>query len=153
MTNNIKHHLNVKLIIKSALVTIGVCFLIWGIQYTVKIPCVNEAIVLATTVKPETFTELYFEDHINLPKTIIPQKEYHFMFTVHNLEYKVMEYPFVVYLTTDEKKIILYEGIIRQKHDEYSSIEETFGPLKPQRMKITVELINKKQSISFWMDK
>jgi hypothetical protein len=148
----IKPVLNKKFIIKRTLVLIGVCLLMWGISFIISDPVAKEAITTATTIKPEKFSELYFEDHINLPKTIIPLKEYSFTFTLHNLEYQDMVYPYVVYLTTFEKKIILYEGIIRLKHNEYWSQREDYGPLKSIRMKITVELIDKNQSISFWMD-
>lgn len=118
-----------------------------------RVPAVKNAINLATTVKPETFTELYFEDHINLPKTIKKHEEYIFVFTIHNLEYKDMEYPYVVYLETTDKKIILNENKVGLKNGEYISVKEDLGPLKSIRMKIIVELVNKNQSIAFWMDK
>ena len=117
------------------------------------LPVAKEAFVLATTVKPETFTELYFEDHLNLPKIITSHGNYNFTFTLHNLENRDMEYPYVVYLETADKKIILEQGVIGLNDGGYQSVKEDFGPLKPVRMKITVELVNKNQKISFWMEK
>ena len=39
-------------------------------EHDIYIPRIKEAVVLATTHQPETFTELYFEDHLDLPKKI-----------------------------------------------------------------------------------
>ena len=102
--------------------------------------------------EPENLTELYFEDHDNLPKIIKRRENYTFTFTIHNLENRTAVYPYVVYLETIDKKIVLDGGIVSLKNGEYASIREDFGPLKPIRMKITVELVNRKQPISFWME-
>ena len=115
-------------------------------------PAIREAIVLATTVKPETFTELYFENHTQLSDTITRWQEYPFSFTIHNLEYKDMEYPYTVYLQRDNEKIILSQGSVSLKQDEYKTIEDTVGPFKDIRTKIVVELTNKNQIISYWLD-
>jgi hypothetical protein len=115
-------------------------------------PAIREAIVLATTVKPETFTELYFENHTQLSDTITRWQEYPFSFTIHNLEYKDMEYPYTVYLQRDNEKIILSQGSVSLKQDEYKTIEDTVGPFKDLRTKIVVELTNKNQIISYWLD-
>jgi len=124
-----------------------------GLNYFHSLPAVKEMITLATTVKPETFTELYFEDHINLPKTIYQYQEYYFTFTVHNLEHKKMSYPYLVYLQTVSKKIILDQGTINLEDGGYKSVAENFGPLKNIDMKITVELVDKNQLIDFLMTK
>jgi hypothetical protein len=53
-----------------------VCFIVVGFFQLVKyVPSVEEALILATTVKPETFTELYFEDHLSLPNQVTLFKE------------------------------------------------------------------------------
>ena len=70
-------------------------------------PSVKEALILATTVKPETFTELYFENHLSLPKEVTLFKEYNFKFTIHNLENKDMEYPYEVYINVNGEKQII----------------------------------------------
>jgi hypothetical protein len=116
------------------------------------IAAVKETIDLATTKKPETLTELYFENHASLPKTIERHTNYSFTFTIHNLEYKAMQYPYVVYLEANNKKIVLDEGLVSLKDGGYTSITEEFGPLKLVRMKITVELAGRNQPISFWME-
>jgi hypothetical protein len=131
---------------------IAVALILGAIQIINRVPSVKNTLELATTVKAETFTELYFEDHLNLPKTIEKYKFYNFTFTIHNLENKDMEYPYVVYLQTVDKKIILNQNTVSVKSGEYGSIYEDFGPLKNIRMKFVVELVDKNQSIHFWME-
>ena len=51
-------------------------FIVVGFFQLVKyVPSAKEALFFATTVKPETFTELYFEDHLSLPNKVILFKE------------------------------------------------------------------------------
>ena len=45
----------------------AILFLTTGALYAYAIPSIHETIVLATTVQPERYTELYFQDHANLP--------------------------------------------------------------------------------------
>lgn len=142
---------NLKLIIKTSLLLIIVYFLIGFTKFIGSIPQVKEAVVLATTKKPETFTEVYFEDHTNLPKTIKKHEEYSFVFTIHNLEYKDMKYSYIVFLQRDNQKIILDQGNLNLKDNEFKSVKEDFGPLKNLKAKIVVEIINKNQQIDFWM--
>src|SRR3989344_6509010 len=102
--------------------------------------------------EPENLTELYFENHNDLPKSITSGQKYEFTFTIHNLENKDMDYPYVVFLRTDEKKIILDEKSVNLKNGEFKMIKEEFGSLNNLKMKITVELVNRNQQIDFWME-
>ena len=63
-----------------------------------------------------------------------------------------MDYPYVVFLRTDEKKIILDEKSVNLKNGEFKMIKEEFGSLNNLKMKITVELVNRNQQIDFWME-
>jgi len=99
--------INHKLLIKIELLILAVCFVVGVFQFVDLPPSIKEAIALATTHKPETFTELYFENHIDLPKTINRWQQYSFTFTIHNLEYKDMDYRYVVYLERDNEKTTL----------------------------------------------
>jgi len=115
-------------------------------------PDIMEMITLATTVKPETFTELYFEDHTNLPKDTVLYEEKKFKFTVHNLEYKTMAYPYEVYIDFAGEKQMIDEGSVTLKQDQFKTIEENYTLTYPtQRVKIVVNLINKNQQITFWI--
>lgn len=120
--------------------------------YTQSNPSIKEAIRLATTIQPETFTELYFENHEQLPNKIVGWNKYIFSFTIHNLEDKDMEYPYSVYTVRDGKKVITYhEDKVTIKKGEYKTITETIKALKPLDTKVVVELTDKNQQISFLM--
>lgn len=103
---------------------------------------------------PERFTELYFEDHTLLPKNALNNTVYDFSFTVRNLEYTPMEYPYKVFIEPENgERQILDEGSFYLNHDEYKTIVESFKILSTdRRVKVTVELIDKKQLIHFWME-
>lgn len=124
-------------------------------------PQVKKTIALATTVKPETFTELYFEDHLHLPKEL-PQptslrkitfeNRYTFAFTIHNLEDKDMYYHYEVYIDSGKNKQIIEQKDIFVKNNESKTIDEIFiVPNKHSRTKVIVNLTNKNQIIAFWM--
>lgn len=137
----------VKILILTTLLVFGV------FRYVKFNPTISEAISLATTVRPENITELYFNNHTQLPNKIIPGQQYTFSFTIHNLENKDMEYPYVVYLQSDGKKTILYQDKISIKKDGYETIKETVGPFKYFRTKVVVELTGKNQIINYWLEK
>ena len=74
------------------LLLLVIWFIVVGFLLVECVPSAKEALILATTVKPETFTELYFEDHLTLPNKVTLFKENNFKFTIHNLENKDMVY-------------------------------------------------------------
>ena len=105
-------------------------FWIWMVGATVAI--VLLALANQNTIKsgltqlkllpePERFTELYFNDYAafagKLPKTIAKGETISFSFTIHNLEGKKMNYPYVVYMvdgtfhatTTIQQKAVLLD--------------------------------------------
>jgi len=114
---------------------------------------ITETIAMATTVKPETFTELYFEDHLKLPKDTVLEKSNSFKFTVHNLEYKDMDYPYEVYIASNGAKLqMIDKGTFSLKHDQYLTILERYTlEEEVQRAKVVVDLLSKKQQIDFWI--
>ncbi len=110
-------------------------------------------VVLATTVQPETFTELYFEDHTNLPSETILFYDNRFKFTIHNLEHKDMSYPYEVYFDWDGTHKTIATGTAFLSHDESTTIDVGFILNEPiARQKIVVELIGLNQQIHFWLN-
>ena len=110
---------------------------------------------LAGHAKPETFTELYFEDHLHLPSTVISRHSYSFAFTLHNLESKDMEYSYEVSADIRQDKLLISfdKGTVFVKKDAYKTIREEFTPAKAfPRSEIVVYVINKKQMIDFWVE-
>lgn len=144
--------LNHRLVIKIEILILTILFGSIFFQNYKSNPAIREAIVMATTVKPESFTELYFENHTQLSDKITRWQQYSLSFTIHNLEYQEMDYPYVVYLQRDTEKIILSQGSVTLKHDESKTINDTVGPFKNLRTKIVVKLTNKNQTISYWLD-
>ncbi|MBE3088677.1 MAG: hypothetical protein IMZ41_00175 [Actinobacteria bacterium] len=117
------------------------------------VPSIKKAIILATTVKPETFTELYFENHLSLPKKVTLFKENNFKFIIHNLEDKDIEYALEVFIDTGGEKYVVDKKTILIKKNEYKTITEDFIVTIPsQRAKVVVNLINKNQQIDFWIE-
>lgn len=142
-----------KLIIRIGLLFGAVCFAA-GIYLLINyIPSVKEAAILATIAKPQTFTELYFENHLSLPNKVSLFNENTFKFTIHNLENKDMEYIYEVYIDTNGEKQIIYIDSVLIKNHGYKTIEVEFIIKIPiQRSKLVVNLINKNQQITFWIE-
>ena len=129
-----------------------VWFIVVGFLVVECVPSVKEALILATTVKPETFTELYFEDHLSLPNKVVIFKENNFKFTIRNLENKDMVYIYEVYIDVNREKHMIDKNSVLIKNNEYKTITEDFTITIPmQRVKVVVNLIDKNQPIHFWM--
>ena len=144
--------INDKLIMKIRLTLLVVWFIVVGFLLVECVPSVKEAFILATTKKPETFTELYFEDHLSLPNKVTFFKENNFKFTIHNLENKDMIYIYEVYIDVNREKQIIDKNSVLIKNNEYKTITEDFTITVPtQRVKAVVNLISKNQQIHFWM--
>jgi hypothetical protein len=145
--------INIKLIIRIVIPILVVVIIAAGIFLLVKyVPSVKEALILATTKIPETFTELYFGDHLSLPKEITLFKENNFKFTIHNLENKDMEYPYEVYIDVNGEKQLIDKSSVSIKNNEYVTITENFIiTTVMQRAKVVINLIDKDQQLHFWM--
>lgn len=99
---------------------------------------------------PERFTELYFENHANLPKEIIKNEKIFFSFTIHNLEGVDMEYLYAVYFKNNYGKTIVEQNIAFVKDNEYRTITESYIFKSSSAEEILfVELIDKRQEIHF----
>ena len=140
-------------LIKIGMSWLTVCLIIiWLVLFFVYMPNFREKVVSALSVKPESFTELYFEDHLNLPDTVSLTEENSFEFTIHNLENKEMEYPYEVYIDIDGGKNIIETNTIVLKREEYYTISENFSITSPiEKARVVVNLIDKKQQIGFWI--
>lgn len=126
--------------------------IVLSIFYISTIPSARETWVLATTVQPERFTELYFEDHLELPTRAIKDEEYEFKFTIHNLEYERMEYPYEVSADYDGQIQVFDKKKVTLDHDEYKTITVYFGLVdQVEKVRMTVRLVNKNQDIGFWL--
>jgi len=117
---------------------------------------VADTLILNATFKPEKFTELYLENHNKLPKETLVNNPYSFRFTIHNLEHQLMEYPYEIYIVDASGSARVDEdtGRVTLKHDQYKTITQTFTLMSQfTRAKVVVNLIDKNQSIHFWIGK
>jgi hypothetical protein len=142
-----------KLVLRILIPLLVIAALITGFVLLVNyVPSAKENFLIATTKIPETFTELYFEDHLALPKDIILLKENSFKFTIHNVENKDMLYPYEVYIEVNGERQSIDKSSVLIKNNEYKTIPQSFIITTPmQRAKIVVNLIDKNQPIHFWM--
>ena len=139
----IKTGLNWKIVI--IVIILGLMLFNWP-SFVIKVP------TFALSKRPETYTELYFTDHLNLPKQLEPETQYEFEFSVHNLEYKDFTYVYEA-TATDEKGEIILDGRsqLLLKHDETGNVDVAFQtPESFERIKISVNLVDKGQMIHFW---
>src|SRR5665648_557389 len=144
--------INYKPIMKVRSLLLVVWFIVVGFLVVECVPSVKEALILATTKKPETFTELYFEDHLSLPNKVTLFKENNFKFTIHNLENKDMVYIYEVYIDVNREKQMIDKNSVIIKKNEYKTISEAFTITVPtQRVKVVINLMGKNQQIHFWM--
>ena len=140
-----------RMLVKNGLIKLEIILIIIEVSLLVKtVPSLNEILVRATTAEPEKFTELYFENHNDLPGLIDTNQIYNFRFTLHNAEYQIMNYPYEGYIEQDNQKILISKGILTLEPDEYKTTEVYFN-LNNLKSKITINLTGKNQSIAFWM--
>ncbi len=100
--------------------------------------------------KPERFTELYFENHTDIPKEMAKGKTILFSFTIHNLEGKDMEYPYAVYFKNNYGTTTVEKNIALVKDNEYKTITEsyTFKSMSKGET-LYVELTDQHQELHF----
>ncbi len=97
--------------------------------------------------EPETFTELYFNDHQDLPK--YSQNEYNFSFTIANHENKDFEYTYRINIDD----IVIEENKVFIKNKENKTIEKTIQFNIEDKSKIQVQVSTPKEllEIHFWV--
>jgi hypothetical protein len=89
----------------------------------------------------EPLTELYFEEHTQLPSSVSLNKIYNFAFTTNNLEYQNMRYSYNINVFDVNDSFIGTTGFgeFIIEHNESRTIEEGFLFTEPfERVKIKV---------------
>lgn len=101
--------------------------------------------------RPERFTELYFNNHTNLPKQISEGETISFSFVIHNLEGKSWQYPYSVFFISQDGQITnIEEATVTLSDGEYKTIEESYtSALADNNGEIFVELQQPKQELHF----
>ena len=110
----------------------------------------NELAALDLIPQPEKLTELYFNDHTNLPTSATSNQAIAFAFVIHNLEATDYQYTYAVSVNANGIRHIVDSGNVLVKDNQYYVKNERFTLLNsPGSQKIIVELTNKQQSIAF----
>ncbi|MDO8741964.1 MAG: DUF1616 domain-containing protein [bacterium] len=99
----------------------------------------------------ESFTELFLNNHLDLPKQVEKGQTVQFSFTIHNLEGKTMTYPYVVYLKTDGGyRIPIARNSVTLAHKESRLIKESYTFKNPkQKVTVFIELSGMSQNLHF----
>lgn len=102
--------------------------------------------------KAETFTELYFENSTKLPTKIISGKQLDFIFTIHNLEGKDINYTYEIVVKDKDGEQPITKKTVLVEDAKKASIQEGILLDDPAtRSAVIVNLVNKKQHITFYV--
>lgn len=105
--------------------------------------------------RQEYFTELYFNNHTNLPKKLAKGVSINFSFAIRNLEGKDKEYPYIVYFKNDKYGTTTLDlKTVLVKDNEEKIINETYTfSSKTLKETLFVELTELNQEIHFALTK
>ena len=77
--------------------------------------------------QPEQFTELYFENSSNLPRSTVAKQPITFSFGIHNVEYATTTYPYEVYFEyPDGSQVDITSGIVTLPNDASTTIPVSY---------------------------
>lgn len=114
----------------------------------------NELVALDLLPKPETFTELYFNDSEKLPTSATRDHVISFAFVIHNREATNYQYAYTVAVNADGVRHIVDSGNVLVRNNQYYVKNEKIKLMNSSgRQEVVVELTTKRQSIDFWIGK
>jgi hypothetical protein len=101
----------------------------------------------------EPLTELYFNDHLAIPKLAHVNDTYNLSFTINNLEYKDMPYPYKITEKYGNVSKTIAEGNIFLADNTSTSVPFSFSFNETfKRAQVQITLTDKNQSIHLWVD-
>lgn len=123
---------------------------VWDIIFSLVIIALIVVLVVAVKNKPtEGFTELYFEDHTNLPK--FSDGNIEFTYSIHNLENKDYTYYVEIAVERDGKeKEVLDNQKYTLSNNETKTVNAKINVADFKKAKVIVTLKEKDQEIHFW---
>lgn len=101
--------------------------------------------------KREHYTELYFNNHLALPRHVAEDGSIFFSFSLHSLEGKDMKYPYSVYfVSTDGATTTIDNNMLQLDDGEYKRVEKKYStPKLAKTGMVFVELLGRNQKIDF----
>jgi len=104
----------------------------------------------------EPLTEVYFENHTKLPSGMLPLQEKEFAFSVHNLEYRNMNYSYEIKADYLNVSNIIGNGKFELANNQTTTINQKFSFNSAfERARISVNVMkdnNESIDIHFWVD-
>lgn len=91
----------------------------------------------------EPLTEMYFENHTQLPDSVELNKLYNYSFTIHNLEHQKMKYTYTIDMFAENGTLLdnMDSGEFILEIDEYITIDESFKLIEEfNRTKIIINI-------------
>jgi len=89
----------------------------------------------------EPLTEVYIENHEELPRNVYLNKTYGFYFTINNLEYQDVEYEYAIQALNEQGEVIseIGTGKVTLSHEQSETIYQEYSFKEPfDRAKIQV---------------
>jgi hypothetical protein len=146
MANFFKIILGKKIFIISGLVF----FLLAGLLYSNRSAIYDWLYDFKLVPIKETFTELYFANHLNLPKQLIIGNNVTFSFVIHNLEGQDMAYPYNIYIKDELNTYPIEQSTVVVKKDEYRNVDISYSPtINLAKGMVVVELTDLHQELHF----
>lgn len=133
-------------------VTLGVTLALTVALVVLTVPSVEQAAANflkdTFTHRPEPLTELYFTDPAKLPTSYTSQQSVKVSFTIHNLEHTDTWYRYSVHVKGSEEK----SKNLLVKAGDYTAVTAEVKLGGTGRQQVTVELLDQKESIHFWLE-
>jgi uncharacterized membrane protein len=110
---------------------------------------------LATTHQPDRFTELYFTNPTSLPATVKLSATVPVSFTLHNEEARTQSYTYNITFAdaTGTTTVLKTQEIILQNGQKQVINQDITLPTGNSRGEVSVNLLNKSQSVHFWLER
>lgn len=101
----------------------------------------------------ESYTEMFIEDHQNLPNYLAPGREATASFTLHNYEHKNKNYKFIITKTLDNETDVIGSGSAALVHGQAKTIRFNYDVATTEaRTRIEVAIPDIKQSVHFYVN-
>lgn len=108
------------------------------------------ALTTATTRQPERFTELYFSNHLTLPREVTTNQPVYVAFTIANHEAATTAYPYRVRLVENGRSRIIEADTLQLTDGARQSRTVQFAVARTgQQIEVIVELPDQHQTIHF----
>lgn len=101
----------------------------------------------------ESYTELYIDNHQNLPNYLAPGREASASFTLRNSEHKLKNYKFVITKTLEKDTDVIGSGSASLAHGQSKSFKFDFDVATTEaRTRVEVAIPDLNQSVHFYVN-